>query len=46
MQEAQALKRDLTMAANNDDARATLERRLDQLLIAARAQVPAGKSDE
>lgn len=46
MQEAQALKRDITMAANNDNAKETLERRLDQLLIAARAQVPAEKSDE
>ena len=46
MQEAQTLKRDITTAASNDNARETLERRLDQLLIAARAQVPAEKSDE
>ena len=46
MQEAQILKRDITKAAQNDDARAALERRLDELLIAARAQVPAAKSDE
>jgi hypothetical protein len=46
MQEAQALKRDITMAANNDNAKETLQRRMDQLLAAAEAKFPAGESDE
>ncbi len=46
MHEARALKRDLTMAAKNDDARAALERRLDELLEAGRARRSAEGHDE
>jgi len=45
MQEAQTLKRDLTMAAKNDDAHAALERRLDELLVAARTKSGDGGDD-
>jgi len=45
MQEAQILKRDISTAAQNDDARAALERRLDELLIAARTKIGAGGDD-
>lgn len=46
IQEDRALKRDLKAAATNGDARAALERRLDQLLEAARAKDASGQSDE
>lgn len=46
MQEAQTLKRDITTAANNDNAKETLERRLDQLLEAGRARRSAEGHDE
>lgn len=45
IQEDRALKRDLKVATNNDDARAALERRLDQLLEAARANGAPERSD-
>jgi len=45
MHEAQTLKRDLTMAAKDDDAHAALERRLDELLVAARTKSVAGGDD-
>ncbi len=40
MEQQRALARETKVAAKNDDARAALERRLDQLLAAAEAQVP------
>ena len=45
MHEAQTLKRDLTMAAKDDDAHAALERRLDELLVAARTKSGDGGDD-
>ena len=46
MQEAQILKRDISTAAKNDDAHAALERRLDELLNAARTKIGSGGDDE
>ena len=46
MQEAQVQKRDNKTAANNDNAKETLQRRMDQLLAAAEAQLPADELHE
>jgi len=45
LEQQRVLARETKVAAKDDDARAALERKLDQLLEAARAQVPAGESE-
>ena len=46
IEQQRELRRETKVAAKNDDARAALERRLDQLLIAARAKPHPEESEQ